>query len=227
MDQVELKATKREVLGKNVRFLRRQGITPIHLFGRDIESLALQCDTDSLQQVLAEAGHSRLINLKLGREKNPRNVVVREVQRGMRPGELLHVDFYQVKMAEVVKVEVPVVLIGEAPALKLKENMLEHEITALTVECLPAKIPASVEVDLTSLTEAEQAIRVKDVELDKDITVLSDPDLILAKIAVRRAEKIEEVFEAEALEVAEEAEGAEGVEAPEAAPASEEEPKEE
>jgi large subunit ribosomal protein L25 len=214
MDKIELTVTNREILGKKVKHLRRQGITPVHLFGHGIESLALQCDTGELERVLGQAGQTRLISLKLDKEKKPRSVVVREFDRDWRKGQLVHVDFYQVKMEEKIKLEVPVALVGEAPALKSKTYMLEHELGTLTVECLPAKIPASLEVDISSLTEPEQTIRVKDVILDKDITVLNDPDLVVAKISSRPVEKIEEeVVE----EVAEEA-----VEAPEEAAPGEE-----
>jgi large subunit ribosomal protein L25 len=163
---------------------------------------------------LSQAGQTRLINLKLAKEKKPRTVVVREFDRDWRKGQLVHVDFYQVKMEEKIRVEVPVVLLGEAPALKSKENMLEHELGTFTVECLPAKIPNNIEVDISSLIELDQAIRVKDITLDKDITVLNNPDLVVAKISFRPVEKVvEEVLEAEVAEVAEEAE--EAAEAPE------------
>jgi len=216
MDQIELKVTSREILGKKVRFLRRQGVIPVHLYGPGIESMALQCDTTELQRVLDEAGKTQLISLKIDNEKKPRTVVVHEVQIEPQTGESLHVDFYQVKMAEKVKVEIPVVLVGEAPALKLKENMLVQELNTLSVECLPAKIPPSVELDLNSLTESEQAVRVKDIELDREVTVLNDPELVMVKISVRRIEKVEEpVIAEEEIEVSEEA------------PVGEEEPKEE
>jgi len=215
MGQIELQATNRETLGKKVRFLRRQGIIPTHLFGHDVESVALQCDAVQLQQVLAQAGKTRLLSLKLDKAKKPRNVVVREIQKDPCTGELLHVDFYQVRMAEKIKVGVPIVLVGEAPALKSKENMLLHELTSLTIECLPNQIPASVELDMSSLTEVGQAIQVKDITLGEEITVFNDPEHIVVKINLRPLEKIEEV-------VAEEM-----VEAPEAAPLPEEESKEE
>ena len=214
MDKIKLEVTNREILGKKVKHLRRQGITPVHLFGHSIESLALQCNTGEVERVLAQAGYTGLISLKLDKEKKPRAVVVREFDRDWRRGKLLHVDFYQVRMEEKIKLEVPVVLVGEAPALKSKTYMLEHELGTLTVECLPAKIPASLEVDISSLTEPEQTIRVKDVALDKDITVLNNPELVVVKISSRPVEKIEEeVVE----EVAEEA-----VEAPEEAAPGEE-----
>jgi large subunit ribosomal protein L25 len=227
MDKIELKVANREILGKKVKHLRHQGITPVHVFGHGIESLALQCDTRELELVLSQAGQTRLINLKLAKEKKPRTVVVREFDRDWRRGELVHVDFYQVKMEEKIRLEIPVVLLGEAPALKAKTNMLDHELGTFTVECLPAKIPDRVEVDISSLTELDQAIRVKDITLDKDITVLNNPDLVVAKISLRPVEKVEEkvveeVVEAEAkAEVTEEA-----AEAPKEATAAEKKSKE-
>ena len=205
MDKIELEVTNREILGKRVKHLRRRGITPVHLFGHGIESLALQCDTGELERVLAQAGHTGLIGLKLDDEKKPRPVVVREFDRDWRRGKLRHVDFYQVRMEEKIKLEVPVVLVGEAPALQFKDNMLEHALETLTVECLPAKIPANLEVDISSLTEPGQAIRVKDSALDKDITVLNDPELVVVKITSRPVEKVEEELVEVAEEVVEEA----------------------
>ena len=207
MDQIELQATNREVLGKKVRFLRRQGITPVHVFGHDIESLALQCDTASLQRVLGQSGQTRLINLKIDGETTPRTVMVRETQQNILKGDLLHVDFYQVKMTEVIDVDVPIVLVGEAPALRNKENMLAQELNELSIECLPGNIPDSIEVDVSSLAEPDEAIRVRDIVPGEGITILNDPEVMLARITAQR--EVEEV--PEAVEAAEEA--AEAVEA--------------
>jgi large subunit ribosomal protein L25 len=225
MDKIELKVANRDILGKKVKHLRRQGITPVHVFGHGIQSLALQCDTRELERVLGQAGQTRLINLKLAREKKARTVVVREFDRDWRKGQLVHVDFYQVKMEEKIRVEVPVVLMGEAPALKSKENMLDHELATFAVECLPAKIPDSIQVDVSYLTELDQTIRVKDITLDKDISVLSNPDLVVAKVSLRHVEKVEEEVVAE--EVVAEAEAAEeAAEAAEEAESEEKKPKE-
>jgi large subunit ribosomal protein L25 len=195
----------------------------VHLFGHGIKSLALQCDTGELEQVLAQAGYTGLVSLKLDKEKKPRTVVVREFDRDWRKGKLLHADFYQIKMEEKIKLEVPVVLVGEAPALKSKDNMLEHELETLTVECLPAKIPAGLEVDISSFTEPGQAVRIKDIVVDKDITVLNDPELVVVKISWRPVEKVEEEVVEEVVEEAAEAEEAvEGAGAPEEASPGEE-----
>ncbi len=201
MEQIELRATGRKLLGKKVRFLRRQGITPVHLFGHDTEPLALQCDRTQLEHVLTHSGKTRLIGLKLDRAKKLRSVVVREVQKHPLSGEIIHVDFYQVSMTEKIKVDIPITLIGEAPALKSKGNVLVHELNRLNVECLPDRIPDNVQVDISSLAEADQSIHVKDILLGEGITVLDDPEHVIVRVAlltIEKVEKVEKVAEAEA-----------------------------
>ena len=195
---MELSANKREILGKKVRFLRRQGITPVHLFGHNIEPMPLQCDTAELKNVLARAGRTGIVSLKLDKSKRPRNVMVREVQREPRTDELLHVDFYQIRMEEKIRVEVPIVPVGEAPALRLKENFLAQELNNLTIECLPDEIPSRVELDLSSLIDLDQAIHVKDITLDDGITIFNNPEQLVAKISTRFIEKVVEEEEVEA-----------------------------
>jgi len=185
MGKIELQVKTREILGKKVRFLRRQNITPVHLLGHGIDSLTLQCDTPQLQRVLSQAGKTRLVSLKLDDTKKPRNVVVREVQKDPITGRLFHVDFYQVRMEEKIKVEIPIVLVGEAPALKEKDNTLVQELNILDIECLPDQIPNSVEIDLSPLTEADQTIQVKSIVLGAGITILNDPEQAIVRVSKR------------------------------------------
>ena len=206
MEELTLTAENRNVLGKRNRFLRRQGVTPAHVFGHGIESLALQCDTTELRSIIAHAGETRLINLNIKGDNQPRNVFIREIQRDVISRQLLHIDFYQVKMGEKMEVEVPIVLVGEAPAMKGKGRMISHGITELSIECLPDKVPPQIEVDISILEEIEQAIQVKDIILDPDITVNIDPEQLVVKIT-------EVMVVEEEVEVVEEEEGVEGEEA--------------
>jgi large subunit ribosomal protein L25 len=210
MKDLTLQATTRDVSGKKVRFLRRQGITPTHLFGHGLESLSLQCNTAELKHLIASAGTTRLINLKIDEEKHPRSVFIREIQRDEIKRQLLHVDFYQIRKMEKIKADIPIALVGEAPAMKQKGRMLAHTITSLSIECLPDKLPPQIEVDLSPLEEVEQAIYVRDITLSPDITVLTDPDQMVAKVSeVRVLEEavaeVEEEVEAEVEAPAEEA----------------------
>ncbi len=206
MEGLSLQASTRDVLGKKTRFLRRQGTTPTHLFGHGLESLALQCDTAKLQRLIARAGMTRLIALDVEGDKQPRSVFIREIQRDACNGELLHVDFYQVRRTEKIRVDVPIILVGEAPAMKEKGRILTHSLTSLSIECLPDKLPPQIEVDLSQLEEVGQGIYVRDIALGSDITVFTDPDQMVVKVSEVRVEVEEVVAEAEvpAEEVAEE-----------------------
>ncbi len=193
MEGIALKATARDIVGKKTRFLRREGITPTHLFGHNnLKSLALQCNTDELKRVIAQVGTTALFNLGIDGEKHPRKVLIREIQNDPLGRQILHVDFYQIKMTEKLKVEVPLVLSGEAPAMKVKGRSLQQSLTSLNIECLPDKLPHEIEVDLSPLTELWQAIHVKDLGLSTDITVTNDPGQLIVKVTETAAAKAEE-----------------------------------
>ena len=215
MEGLTLKATSRDTFGKKTRFLRRQGMTPAHLFGHNLKSLSLQCLTAELKHILAQAGTTTLLDLTIDNEKRPRKVLIREIQKDVFGRQLLHVDFYQVKLTEKIKADVPIVLTGEAPALKLKGRFLMHTLDSISIECLPDKLPPEIRIDLSPLEEVEQAIHVRDLVLDKDITVANDPDQLIVKVSEKVVAEVEE----EIVEVEEEEE--------EAVPAEAEAPSEE
>ncbi len=222
VDELTLTASKRNVLGKKNKLLRRQGITPAHIFGHDIESQALQCDTPQLKRIIAQAGTTRLINLSIDDEKGPKSVFLREVQRDVFGKQLLHVDFYQVKKGEKMTCDIPIVLVGEALAMKGKGRILTHGITSLSVECLPENVPPQIEVDISRLTDIEQVIQVKDIALGPDITVHADPEQLVVKVTeVVVKEVVEEAVPVAAAEV--EAPAEEGPEKPPAESSSEQE----
>jgi len=202
-----LQVMPRQVMKKKTRFLRRQGITPAHLFGHNLKSEALQCDTTQLEHIIARAGRTRLISLEIENDKRPRSIFIREIQRDALTRRLLHVDFYQVKKGEKIALDVPIVLVGEAPAMRGKGCMLAHGITSLSIECLPNHVPPQIEVDLSLLEEVEQPIHVRDIVLSPDITVNTDPDQLVVKVSeviVREVEEVKAEAEVEAEAPAEE-----------------------
>jgi large subunit ribosomal protein L25 len=198
MEGLTLQASKRKTLGKKTRFLRRQGITPTHLFGHGLESLPLECDTAKLQRLIARAGRTRLISLGIEGDKQLRNVFIKEIQKDALTGELLHVDLYQVRKTERIRVDVPIVLVGESPAMKGKGGTLTHSLTELSIECLPDKLPPQIEVNLSQIQEVGQAIYVKDIVLNADITVDNDPDQMVARVSEIYVEKVEAAAPVEA-----------------------------
>ena len=216
MKRIELEASKREIIGKKVRFLRREGKTPTNMYGHGLDSVALQVDTKKLKQTLTQAGQTDLISLKVDGEAAPVMVLVRDIQKDYLDNEVIHVDFYQVNMKEKIKAEIPLVFFGEAPALKKKNVSLLHIIDTIQIEALPDHLPHNFKVDVSSLIDTETSIFVKDVLIGEGITLLSDPEqLVIKAVEARREEEIAPVV-AEAEVEGEGEAAAEGGEAGEA-----------
>jgi len=181
MEQIELKAEKRTLIGKKVKGLRREGIVPAVLYGPKTEPIPIQCDGRELQQVLVRAGGTNLIAVRIDDADKPKMTLAREVQRDAITSQLYHVDFYQVVMTEKVAAEVNIILVGEPPAVQQKEFMLLQGTDSVEIECLPGDLIHSIEVDLSSLG-VDDTIYVKDLRVPDNVTILTEGDELVAKV---------------------------------------------
>ena len=232
MDQTPLTAQNRTVLGRKVKTLRKQGLLPAHVFGRQIPTIHVQVKTSDFAKVFEKTGETGIIDLAVDGKKHP--VLVRNVQVHPVTDEPLHVDFYQVNLSQKVAVNVPLEIIGEAPAEQKKIGLLLNPVSELEIETLPTDIPENIPVDVSKLENIHDEIRVKDLAIDKaKIEVKTDPELVVASIGelvTKEMEAVEAEIEAEQAETAAEAAAAEAPaegEAPaEAAVAGEEAPAE-
>ncbi len=217
--RVELSVGPREVLGKKVKRLRREGVIPANVYGFEQQSVAIQVPKDDLIHLLRTAGRNDIVYLRLDGEE-PRPTFLRLVQRNPVTDAILHVDFYQISLQKKVRMEVQVSLVGTAPAEQTHGGTLLHSLDRITVEGLPMDIPSVIEVDVSGLEEIDAAIHVGELTVVGEVTVLTDPEQVVAKIAPPQVEKeVEaEVEEVEGEEAAEGAEAAAGEAAGEAAP---------
>ena len=195
-ESLSLQAEPRSVTGKKVKGLRRLGLTPIHVYGRGIEPAALQADATTLRKIVSQAGSN--IPVTVEGEGSSRFAFIREVQRHPLTEDILHVDFLQVPLTETIRSEVPVYLIGEAPAVRLMDGALNQALNSLQVESLPLAVPQFVEVDVSSLEDFERSIYVSDISLGDNVTILNDPEELVARVnapaaAVEEAEAPSEV----------------------------------
>jgi len=211
--RTELNVAPREVLGKKVKTLRRQGLTPANIYGQRVDSQAVQVPTDELKHVLKTAGRNEIVYLRLDGDE-PRPTFVREIQKNPVTDIILHVDFNQISLKEKVKADVPIHLVGLSPAVDTFGGILMHGLDHVSVEALPTEVPSFLELDVSSLVEINQALHVSDLELPEDVTLLTDAEQVVAKVAPPAVEIVEEVAEEEAVEGEVPEEGAE-----EAAPA--------
>jgi large subunit ribosomal protein L25 len=201
-EHLSLVLEKREVFGKKVRAMRHRGIIPVHLYGPGIESRALQAPVGELTKALTLAGRNRPIQVRVKRERKSQLAFVREIQWDPLRSEILHVDFLQVDVTQRMRAEVPIELVGDAPALKEPRTSVVQNTFTIEVEALPSDIPERVEADLTMLTEVSSVIRAGDIALTTDASLISDADNVVARIEVARIEipVVEEEEEGEAVE---------------------------
>lgn len=214
-----LKVAPRTVLGKNVAKLRRAGQTPANVYGHRIDSTSVQVETAELTHLLRAMGRNALVALSIDGESAPRTVMVREVARNPLNGKVVHVDFYQVNMSEKMKADVPVVLTGTSEAVLTYGGVLLQMVDVIHVEALPSDLPSEFVVDVSVMTQLDQAVHVRDLHLDTEkVAILSDPDIVLARVAAPRLATEDE----EAAAAAPAEEGAEGETAAEPAEGGEE-----
>jgi large subunit ribosomal protein L25 len=208
-ERVQLTAQPRTVLGKKTRFLRREGWTPANLTGRGKEPTAIQLQTREIEHVLTHVPRTALLALKVegGREET---VLIRAVDRKPTNDELYHVELFGVAMDEKLLANIPLVLVGDAPAAATYNASILRSIDTLPVECLPGDLPNNIEVDLSRLIEVDDAIYVRDLVLPRGVVTTAPEDELVAKAAAPAVvveEEGEEAAEAEAAEAGEAAEG--------------------
>ena len=217
MEKYELEAQERMVIGKKVKALRREGLLPAIVYGSGIDPIAITLNTKEVLQTLSEIGANTLVTIKLGKKEHL--VLVRDIQREVIKRDLLHMDFQAVSLDESITSTVPILVVGEAPAVKEFEALLITSMEAIQVEAKAKDLPDTIKVDITGILSIGDNIQVKDLIISSDVTVLDDPEgiVIVATLPVLMAE-IEELVE-EGAELFEELtdaelmeEGVEGVE---------------
>lgn len=207
-----LKASPRTITGKHVARLRRAGQLPAVVYGRGEPSTNVQLDTHEFEQLRRHAGPNTLIDLSIDGEK-PRPILVQEVQLNHVTGRMLHADLYLVRMTDELTVDVPLVPTGKSEAIEDLGGTLLHVTENVRIKALPDHLPQSITYDLAPLATFDDAIHVRDLAIPDDVTLLTDLDEIVAKVAPPRVEEVEPVAVAEGEEGEEGAEAAEEGEA--------------
>jgi large subunit ribosomal protein L25 len=188
-----LQATRRGILGKKVKTLRREGKLPANIYGKGLKSIAIQINTKDFESVYKEVGETGLIDLILDGEAHP--VLIKSVQMKYPLHTPLHVDFHQVNLKEKVKAMIPIALVGEAKAVTDKIGTLIQLINEIEVEALPTDLPERIEVNVEHLANLNEQITVSDLRIPSSVNVLTDPGQIVVKIAELAAPEPEPVVE--------------------------------
>ena len=179
--------------GKNeARRIRAQGRIPGNVYGMELAPYAISVDPRRVEEVLQlGSGRNTILRLSLAGGKESRDVMLRELQRDPVTDQLVHVDFVRVDRAKPVTVAVPVNLVGTPFGVKNEGGIMDFIQRQVEVSCLPFVIPEHLDVNVSEL-HLNQHVAVKDLHVGEGISVLDDPEAILAVVAPTRAEVAEE-----------------------------------
>ncbi|HEY60953.1 MAG TPA: 50S ribosomal protein L25 [Anaerolineae bacterium] len=209
MENIIIKAKNRDLIGKKVKVLRKEGKLPAVIYGYKMTPTPITLDLRDATSILNKLSSSSIVSIDL--EGKEHAALVREKQRDFIKGSLLHVDFQVVSLTEKAHTNVAIVLMGESPALKEYNALIVTGITEVEVESLPKDLPERITVDISGLTEIGDAIYLKDVSIPVNVDFLTNPEELIAVATAVKEEVIEEEEE-ELIEVEEELEEPEMIE---------------
>jgi large subunit ribosomal protein L25 len=205
----KLAAATRTVTGKKVAALRRDGRLPAVVFGHGLESAAVSVDGHEFEQLRRTSGANALIDLTVDGDR-PQAVLVHGVQTHPVTRRPLHVDLFAVRLTEELAVDVPLIAHGQSPLVELQGGTLFHALEHVRIRALPEHLPQSIEYSVESLADFDSSIHVSDLAMPSDVTLLTDPGEVVAKVLRPRVEEEPVVPEAEEAEEAEAEGEAEG-----------------
>ncbi len=203
----EIAVVARTAMGRKNRGLRRTGQVPGVVYGKGSDSVPVQLDAKAFETLYRSAGRTSLVNLHIGAAR-AQSAIIKSVQRNPLSGQALHVDFFLVDLTHEMEVDIPPVFDGEPPAVELTGGTLMTTVSHLRVRALPSDLPHELTLDVTPLVDLEASLHVRDVVAPDKVTILTDPDELLARVLPPRVEEEEPVAEEE--EGAEEGAPAEG-----------------
>ncbi|HEX6607032.1 MAG TPA: 50S ribosomal protein L25 [Chloroflexia bacterium] len=199
-ETIELTVQPRTVTGKDSKKLRRQGVLPGILYGYSIEPQPVQIDGRTFERVYHRAGNVHLVDVRVGETGPATRAFISAVKRDPVTHALIHVDFMAVNLRQETTANVAIVLTGEAPAARAGDGLLLQNLETLAIKVLPTEVPERIEADVTNLEEVGATILVKDLPIPAGVTVLTDPEEVVARISAVAVEPVEEVAATEAAE---------------------------
>jgi large subunit ribosomal protein L25 len=192
MAEVTLEVTRRELTGKEVaKKLRRDGKVPAVVYGGHRDPVAITVDRKSISELIKKSEHGirSVFLLKMADSEQQRHAMIKALTINPISRKMTHIDFVRVVMDEMVKVTVPVHIVGTAIGVK-EGGLLDFQVRDLHVECLPNAIPDTIDVDVTELAHHEY-IRVKDLQLPEGVKVLDDPERVVVGVTHAKAEAVD------------------------------------
>jgi large subunit ribosomal protein L25 len=190
-DRIVLEAAKREIRGKHVNAARREGKLPAIIYGRTLDKpISIFLDAHLAGLTLQKVGQTTLIDLNIDGQTIP--TLVREKQRDVIYGRLLHIDFLAVSMTETLRANVQIELVGESPAVRDYGAILVAGFEEVEIESLPGDLPEKLVLDVSILKNIGDSLLVGDLSIPPGVILLTDLDEMVVQVTAPMAAEAEE-----------------------------------
>lgn len=191
MQEIKIKVFKREIVGRKVKKLRKEGLIPANVYGKKTKSTAVSLKKEEFEKVYREVGETGVVKLLIEGEKEERPILIQNLQVDPVTNEPLHVDLRQIILTEKVTAQIPIELTGEAPAAQQKVGILIQTVSEVEVEALPMDLPEKFMVDVSNLASVGDEVKAKEMVIDKTkVTLNVEDELVVAKIEPLAAEEV-------------------------------------
>ncbi|MDO8609436.1 MAG: 50S ribosomal protein L25 [bacterium] len=178
----------RTVFGKKLRKLRYTGVVPANIYGPDFKSMSIQVVFKELTHAYRTAKETGIVYLKTDKEEIP--ALIKLVQRHPVTDTILHVDFRKIDLKKKIQTEVPVVAVGTSEAVSQKGGVLLNLTTTLLVEALPEDIPQHIKIDISSIKEIAQEIKVSDLPKSPKYEIKTVAEKVLISVVAHKEESV-------------------------------------
>jgi large subunit ribosomal protein L25 len=187
-ETIVLQATKRDVIGKQVKALRREGKLPAVIYGKHVAPIPILLEAHETNRILAKVGSSHLLQIVIDGKEH--TVLVRDRQRDFIKGGLIHVDFLAVSMTEKLRTEIRLELSGVSPAVSDFGAILVTGVTEVEIECLPKDLVDLIHVDVSGLKKIGSSISVQDLKIPDGVTLLTNPHEMVVQVVSPAGEEV-------------------------------------
>jgi ribosomal protein L25, Ctc-form len=187
-EKISLKAEPRNVFGKKTKQLRRLGLIPANIFGKNFPSKAITVNLKEFTKVYKKVKETGLLYLEVDKQSLP--VLIHQIQKHPVQNLILHVDFKKVDLTEKTQTEVPIEIVGQSPAVTEKAGVLLTLTDRLLIEALPQQIPQSITIDISNLKEIGQEIKVADLPTSTTYQIKTEKEKVIVSVVAHKEESV-------------------------------------
>ena len=187
-DKLILEAEVRHALGKKVRKLRHTGFIPAAIYGPDFKSQSIQVKTKDFLQTYKIVHETGILFVKYDSAEVP--VLIKNLQRHPINDSILHVDFRKIDLKQKIQTTVPLKIIGLSEAVNKKGGVLLTHLESIQIEALPTNIPQNIQVDIKSLNEIGQEIKISDLAKSEKFEIKDPVDRVIISVIAHKEESV-------------------------------------